>query len=65
MWQHVANATDSSADESLEVERTADDGHDESLRLRRKETRHKKARNNDEKAMTAVARAIRPITLQT
>jgi hypothetical protein len=61
----VANATDSSADESLEVERTVDDGHDESLCSRRKESRLEEARNNDEKAMTAVARAIRPITLQT
>jgi hypothetical protein len=61
----VANATDSSADESLEVERTVDDGHDEILRSRRMDSRQEEARNNDEKAMTAVARAIRPITLQT
>jgi hypothetical protein len=60
-WQHPTNATDSSADESLEVERPVESGHVDTLRLRSAEARQEEPANNGEKATTAVARAIRSI----
>jgi hypothetical protein len=53
------SATDSSADESLEVEREGDTYPAETHRLRGVEARQEEASNNDEKATTAVIRAIR------
>jgi hypothetical protein len=58
-WKHPTSATDSSADESLEVEREGDTYPAETHRLRGVEARQEEASNNDEKATTAVIRAIR------
>lgn len=57
----LASATDSSADESPEVEQTGDTHPADTLRLRRDDARQEEPATNDERAATAVARAIRPV----
>jgi hypothetical protein len=59
-WQHAASATDSSADESPEVERTGTTRRVGSLCSQRKDARRREPATNGERAATAVARAIRP-----
>jgi hypothetical protein len=58
--KYQAGATDSSADESPEVEKTGGTYHADPLRMRRDEARQEEPATNDERVMTAVARAIRP-----